>query len=115
MREQVFLFPSNTHPMWGKPIGTSRDPGCSPSKERRTDDGTISVALAARHSDPYSGADLVLWWPSLAAPPAWRDRHDVYGPVSATLVSVALRCVPHDKIRLITSRPRRVAAPAMPC
>src|SRR5262245_46632873 len=115
MRERVFLFPSNAHPIWGKAHRNLARPGVFPPNERRTDDGTISVALAARHSDPYSGADLVLWWPSLAAPPAWRDRHDVYGPVSATLVSVALRCVPHDKIRLITSRPRRVAAPAMPC
>src|SRR5215471_13107236 len=51
-----------------KPIGTSRDRECSPPNERRTDDGTISLTLAARHSDPYSGADLVLWWSSLALP-----------------------------------------------
>ena len=106
MRVRVFLFPSNAHPIWEKPIGTSRDRECSPPNERRTDDGTISLTLAARHSDPYSGADLVLWWPSLALPPACE---------TATLVSVAPRYALHDKFRLITSRPRRVAAPAMPC
>src|SRR5262249_57352982 len=28
-------------------------------------DATISVALAARHYNPSSGADLVTWWPSI--------------------------------------------------
>jgi len=56
----------------GKSHSEPRATGNVPLQTRgeHTYDGTISVALAARHSDPYSGADLVLWWPSLAAPPA---------------------------------------------
>src|SRR6185312_16135228 len=103
MRECVSLFPSNSAQFEAKPTGTSRDRRCSLLNKRRTDDGTISVALAARHSDPYSGADLAIWWAPLTARTRVRDRRQPSGPVSATLVSDAplrlSRQFPLDNIR----------------
>src|SRR5262245_37889120 len=82
--------------------------GVFPLTKRRTDDGTLLVALVAWDPDPDSGADLVVWRSALAS-----RRFETGHPVSAAALASAhafrarLVRLPRHNLRLNNTRQSR--------